>query len=47
MHVLLVMAVLVILVGVLGYGRVIPFLRPGAWLIVALGVLILLFAVIF
>jgi hypothetical protein len=42
MDVLLIMALLVILVGVLGYTGVIGFLRAGAWLIVVFGVLILL-----
>lgn len=47
MNVLLVMAILMILVGVLGYTGVIEFLRAGAWLILVIGALILLFALFF
>lgn len=42
MDVLLVMAILVILVGVLGFTGVIEFLRAGAWLILGIGALMLL-----
>jgi hypothetical protein len=47
MDVLLVIAILVILVGVLGFTGVIEFLRAGAWLILVLGALILLLALFF
>jgi hypothetical protein len=42
MDILLVMAILVLLLGVLGWTGVIGFLRAGAWLILVMGVLILL-----
>jgi hypothetical protein len=47
MDVLLVMAIAVILVGVLGLTGVIEFLRPGAWLILVIGALILLLSLFF
>jgi hypothetical protein len=42
MDVLLVMAILIILLGVLGLTGVIEFLRAGAWLILAIGAVVLL-----
>jgi hypothetical protein len=46
MDILLVIAILVLLLGVLGITGVIEFLRAGAWLILVIGALILLFALI-
>jgi hypothetical protein len=44
MDILLVIAILVLLLGVLGITGVIEFLRAGAWLILVIGALILLFS---
>lgn len=46
MDVLLIIAILVILVGVLGYTGILEFLRAGAWLILVIGALILIVALI-
>jgi hypothetical protein len=42
MDVLLILAIVVILTGVLGFTGVIELLRPGAWLILVIGGLLLL-----